>query len=305
MLFSLTVISHTEHLGDLSIEKVESLLKQLPISNLKSEYLSVGRVLDYTFENEKSLEDTRAFLRDNLVEGVDLVYQVSETRRDKKLFVFDMDSTLIYQEVIELIAAYANVELQVAEITTRAMNGELDFKQSLLERVKLLKGINSTKIWDELYLNKIQITNGVEELSKGLKTQGCKLAVLSGGFIPLAQKVASKLGFDYAYANNLGFDVVDGQEILNGVTFGRVVDGEMKKILLQEIAETEKIDLQNVVAIGDGANDLKMMSVAGLGIAWNAKPKVQQAAPCCLNTKSMKDVFYILGYKDDEIASVL
>jgi len=212
-----------------------------------------------------------------------------------------MDSTLIYQEVIELIAAYANIEDKVADITERAMNGELDFTQSLLERVLLLKGIDSTTIWSELE-NKIKITKGAKELCKALKKLGCIMGVCSGGFIPLAEYVKKQLGLDYAYANQLG---TDSNNILDGTTKGFIVNGEKKAELLLEIARNHQINPNNAVAVGDGANDLKMMSVAGFGIAWNAKPKVQKMAPCCLNTDSLQDILYIMGYSDEEIIHLI
>ena len=212
-----------------------------------------------------------------------------------------MDSTLIYQEVIELIASYADIEDKVAEITTRAMNGELDFNQSLAERVLLLKGIDATSIWEELK-EKIQVTNGVPELCKALKKLGIVLGVCSGGFIPLAEFLKGKLGLDYAFANTLG---VDDSNHLNGTTIGPIVNGEKKAELLLEIAEKHNIDPKDAVAVGDGANDLKMMATGGFGIAWNAKPKVQKLAPACLNTKSLLDIMYIMGYTDAEIKKLI
>ena len=212
-----------------------------------------------------------------------------------------MDSTLIYQEVIEVIASYADVEEKVRDITTSAMNGEIDFKESLRQRVGLLKGLNSSKIWDELKY-KIEITKGVRELCYGIKkVNNCKLAVLSGGFLPLANYIKDELKFDYAYANLL--EEVDGK--LTGKTLGEIVDGDKKAELLLQIAKENNIDLEDVVAVGDGANDLKMMNEAGFGIAWNAKPKVQRLAPSCLNSTTLKDVFYIFGYNDIEINELI
>ncbi|ODV97309.1 hypothetical protein PACTADRAFT_39572 [Pachysolen tannophilus NRRL Y-2460] len=271
--------------------------------------LSENRVVDYQFNSDLDFNSIRSLVRDfskfNKLDTDLILQKNSDSRKVKKLFVFDMDSTLIYQEVIELIAAYAGVEDKVAEITTAAMNGEIDFKQSLAARVKLLKGIDSS-IWEDLKL-KIQITNGAYELTKGLKKMGCKLAVLSGGFQPLADYVANELKLDYAFANNLQtmIDPSGGKQIFSGITYGEVVDGNRKADLLKQIADENSISYDDAVAVGDGANDLKMMSVAGWGIAWNAKPKVQELAPCSLNSKSLKDIFYILGYDDNEIKSLL
>jgi phosphoserine phosphatase len=215
-----------------------------------------------------------------------------------------MDSTLIYQEVIELIAAYADVEEKVEEITTRAMNGELDFKQSLLERVSLLKGINAN-IWKDLE-KKLEFTKGDFELIRGLKKTGCKLAVLSGGFIELATFVKETLGLDYAFANKLSSEINEqGEEVFDGAVIGNIVDGEKKAELTKYIAKLENIDLRHTVCVGDGSNDLPMMGVAGWGIAWNAKPKVQKLAPCQLNSDKISDIFYILGYNDDQIKELI
>lgn len=265
--------------------------------------LSAERVVDYLVQT--NVPDIAVSLikkeREEVQPSYDIVFQVAEERKNKKLFVFDMDSTLIYQEVIELIAAYADIENKVAEITERAMNGELDFNESLRERVLLLKGIDASTLWDELK-EKLQITNGAIELCKALKKLGVVMAVCSGGFIPLASHIKEQLGLGYAYANTLG---VDQDSRLDGTTRGYVVNGDKKAELLLEIASNHNIEPKTAVAVGDGANDLKMMSVAGWGVAWNAKPKVQNEAPCCLNTKSLKDILYIMGYNDGEIASLV
>jgi phosphoserine phosphatase len=224
-----------------------------------------------------------------------VILQTEEMLQNRQLVVFDMDSTLIQQEVIDLIAAYANVEAEVSKITAAAMNGEIDFTESLKRRVSLLKGIPSNVF--ELLKPQIKFTPGAHELCKVLKTKGYKLAVLSGGFIPLANWVKDELGLDYAYANNL--EVEDG--VLTGKTIGRIVDGTIKAVLLREIASKENIDLDYSVAVGDGSNDLKMMAVAGLGIAFNAKPSVQLKAPSRLNNPTLRSILYILGYNDESI----
>jgi phosphoserine phosphatase len=230
--------------------------------------------------------------------GVDIVVQSSspESRSDKGLFVFDMDSTLIEQEVIDTIAAYVNVEAEVSRITAAAMNGEIDFTESLKRRVALLSGAPATVF--ESMKSQITFTPGAHELCRALKKKGVKLAVLSGGFIPLASWVKDQLGLDYAYANEL--QVSEDGKTLTGKTIGAIVNSQVKSHLLQEIAKTENIDLTRVVAVGDGSNDLEMMGVAGLGIAFNAKPIVQQKAPCRINTKSLLDILYILGYNEKQ-----
>lgn len=296
--YAITIISHGNELTEQEIKEFETnfLKKQFEIDNFDRKSLS-NRALDYQFTSENYNEIRNSIKQEIGKLSYDIILQPAATRRLKKMFIFDMDSTLIYQEVIELIAQYADIEDKVADITTRAMNGELDFNDSLRERVLLLKGIDSTTLWTELQ-EKIEITKGVRELTKALNKLGMITGVLSGGFIPLAQYIQKTLNLNYAYANTLD---VDENRRLNGKTIGTIVNGERKAELLLEIASNHSIDPKDVVAVGDGANDLKMMLVAGFGIAWNAKPKVQQLAPCCLNSTTLKDVLYILGYNDEEI----
>lgn len=302
--YSLTFIAHGATLSNEDSQKIEDFVSSATyLQILGKEELSKNRVIDFqvTTSTPDLIQNSIKAEMEKLVLPYDIFFQTTSERQNKKLFIFDMDSTLIYQEVIELIAAYADIEDKVAEITERAMNGELDFNDSLRERVLLLKGIDATTLWDELKL-KLQITNGARELCKALKKLGVVMGVCSGGFIPLASFIKEQLGLDYAYANNLG---VDGSNKLDGTTFGPVVNGDMKAQLLQNIAEKHGIDTTQAVAVGDGANDLKMMQVAGWGIAWNAKPKVQKEAPCCLNTKSLQDVLYIMGFNDEAIKSLI
>jgi len=234
--------------------------------------------------------------------NVEIVLQENNIfRRYKRLAVFDMDSTLIEQEVIDEIAKFLGVEDQVSSITARAMNGEIDFTESLRQRVTLLKGVPST-VFQELK-SVITFAPGVRELCRVLKTLGYKLAVLSGGFVPLAEYVKEQLGFDYAHANNLV--VSEDGKFLTGELCGPIVHAERKALLLEEIAKENGIALEQTMAIGDGANDLLMMKKAGLGIAFNAKPSVQVAAPTRLNSETMLDVLYILGFTKEEIQALL
>lgn len=288
--YSLTIISHDAGLDP--VKEVENFLKGLNISEFTS-FKTSSRSSDILFDADVDhLELVKAFSNAELL--YDVILQNEAERRNKKLFVFDMDSTLIYQEVIELIAAQADIEEKVAEITERAMNGELDFNESLRERVGLLKGIDATTLWEELK-QKIKITKGAKELCLFLKEQGYTLAVCSGGFIQLAEYVKEQLGLDYAYANQLG---VDSENKLDGTTIGQIVNGDKKAELLLEIAKKHGIDPKQAVAVGDGANDLPMMGAAGFGIAWNAKPKVRAQAPASLNSDTLEDVLYILGYSE-------
>ncbi|KAF2875582.1 HAD-like domain-containing protein [Massariosphaeria phaeospora] len=234
--------------------------------------------------------------------NVEAVFQ-SDTvfRRHKRLAIFDMDSTLIQQEVIDEIARLIGVEAQVSAITAAAMNGELDFEASLRRRCALLKGVPSS-VWDTLK-PRITLNEGVRELISALKRLGFKTAVLSGGFTPLTGWMATQLGLDYAFANHLVVSA-DGQTLTGELT-GEIVHAEKKRQHVLEIAEREGILLDQVLVVGDGANDLPMMGVAGLGVAFHAKPKVQMQAPARLNSKSMLDVLYLLGLSREEQEELL
>ncbi|KAJ2008263.1 Phosphoserine phosphatase [Coemansia thaxteri] len=221
-------------------------------------------------------------------------------RRQKRLVVFDMDSTLIQQEVIDEIARIAGIEAQVAAITERAMQGELDFKESLASRVALLKGTPVHALDDVKRL--LTFTEGAHYLCRALKSAGFKLAVISGGFLPLAKYVKAELGLDYAFANQLKV-TADGKH-LTGETTGPVVDATRKAELLEVIAQAEGIAIDQVVAVGDGANDLLMLGKASLGIAFNAKPRVQQQARARINQKSLANILYLMGYSESEAAEL-
>lgn len=258
------------------VQKVDSAASQIYFDEKLTDVAALKTELDRIADSHK----------------IDVAVQPKEFQQ-KKLVVFDMDSTLIKNECIDLIAKRANVEPQVAAITERAMRGEMDFQQSLSERVKLLKGIKTT-IYEEL-TTEITLSEGTKELCAGLKQNGVKMAVLSGGFQPVVDWIKGLLNLDYAYANNLATNE-DGSE-LAGYTEGPVVDGNRKAQLLREIAEKEGIPLELVCAVGDGSNDLPMMATAGFGIAWHAKPLVQEKAPSRINGESLANALYYLGYK--------
>lgn len=301
---SLTVISQTEKgLDPKVLADVEAFLADIKAEIKEQRPLSKdGRVVDYSVVLPTGYTpDTLSGLKVEFYAktedyNVDVALQIAEGRQERGLFVFDMDSTLIQQEVIEMIAAYADVEPEVERITTAAMNGEIDFTESLMQRVALLKGIRGD-VFEQLK-PKVKFTPGAHELTRALRRKGIKLAVLSGGFIPLAEYVKGELGLNYAYANQLEVD--PETNTLTGKTTGTIVQSTVKAELLKEIAAKENVALKNVVAVGDGSNDLAMMATAGYGVAFNAKPVVQKQAPARINTGSLKDILYILGYTDEE-----
>ena len=216
-------------------------------------------------------------------------------RRMRRLICFDMDSTLIETEVIDELAIRAGVGDEVKAITERAMRGEIDFTESFRERAALLKGLDESVMQD--IAEHLPITEGVDRLMYVLKKYGYKIAILSGGFTYFGQYLQQKYGIDYVYANEL--EIVDGK--LTGRYLGDVVDGKRKAELLRLIAQVEKVDIAQTIAVGDGANDLPMLGVAGLGIAFHAKPKVVANAKQSINTIGLDGVLYFLGFKDSYI----
>ncbi len=219
-------------------------------------------------------------------------------RRSKRLVVFDMDSTLIQQEVIDEIARLHGVYDEVAAVTARAMEGDLDFETALRQRCSHLAGAPET-IFEEV-LKCIELTPGAQRFVTVLHRLGYKLAVVSGGFIQVAEPLRQRLGLDYAFANQL--EVVDGK--LTGNLVGTIVDRQRKADLLESMAQAERISLQQVIAVGDGANDLNMLDRAGLGIAFNAKRIVQEKAEYAINQRGLDTVLYLLGIRQEDIRAV-
>ncbi len=213
-------------------------------------------------------------------------------RRNRRLICFDMDSTLIETEVIDELADRAGVGEQVRAITEAAMRGEIDFNESFKQRVRLLKGLDES-VMQEIAEN-LPITEGLDRLVRVLKRVGIKIAVLSGGFTYFGNYLKQKYNFDYVYANEL--EIVDGK--LTGNYVGEIVDGKRKAELLRLIAQVEKVDIAQTIAVGDGANDLPMIGIAGLGIAFHAKPKVKETAKQSLSTIGLDGILYFLGFKD-------
>ncbi len=219
-------------------------------------------------------------------------------RRMRRLICFDMDSTLIQTECIDELAIRAGVGDQVKAITERAMRGEIDFKESFTERVALLRGLD-VSVMQEI-AEHLPITEGVDRLMTVLKRCGYKIAILSGGFTYFGEYLQRKYGIDYMYANELE---IDDEGRLTGRYLGEVVDGHRKAELLKLIAQVEKVNLAQTIAVGDGANDLPMISEAGLGIAFHAKPRVKATAKQSISTIGLDGVLYFLGFKDSYIGS--
>ncbi len=228
--------------------------------------------------------------------GIDISFHVDNIyRKNMKVVVFDMDSTLIQAEVIVELAKLAGVGEQVNAITEAAMRGEIDFKESFARRVALLKGIRQEQL--ENISKTLPLTEGADLVAKTLKGLGYKLGILSGGFTFVGEYLKERLGFDYMYANQL--DMEDG--IVTGNVVGEVVDGEKKASLLRQIAKTEKISLDQTIAVGDGANDLPMISIAGLGVAFNAKPVVREKAANAISSMGLEGLLYLIGIHEREI----
>lgn len=228
--------------------------------------------------------------------GVDISFHVDNIyRKNRKLVVFDMDSTLIQTEVIVELAKLAGVGDQVDRITESAMRGEIDFKESFRQRVALLKGLKETEL-RHITAN-LPLTEGAELVTHTLKRLGYRLGILSGGFTFVGEYLREKLGFDYVYANDL--DIEDG--VVTGRVKGEIVDGEAKACLLREIAQRENLSIEQTIAVGDGANDLPMISIAGLGVAFNAKPLVREKASNAISCMGLDGLLYLIGIHEREI----
>lgn len=288
----LSRVTTVVHSFGLNIDGINRLSGRIPVGELPPRSKACVE-----FSVRGNLPDPQAFRTALLVVAgeleVDLALQQDNMyRRNRRLVAFDMDSTLIEAEVIDELATAAGVGEQVSDITERAMRGELDFSESFRERVALLQGLPESALAD--IVKRIPITEGAEHLIATLNKLGYKTAILSGGFTYFAEQLAKRLGIHYVHANTL--DIEDG--VVTGRVVGDIVDGARKAELLKQLAAAEGIDLQQVIAVGDGANDLPMLSAAGLGIAFRAKPLVKQRAEQSISTLGLDAILYLLGISD-------
>ncbi|MDA8943891.1 phosphoserine phosphatase SerB [Porticoccaceae bacterium] len=278
----------------LNIDKMVRLSGRIDLHETKE----LGRAcVEFSVRGEAS--DPQAFKK-SLLElahqyDIDIAFQEDNIfRRNRRLVVFDMDSTLIDAEVIDELAIEAGVGQQVAEITEAAMQGKLDFKQSFEQRLALLEGLDASVL--QKIAQRLQLNEGAEHLISTLKKLGYKTAIVSGGFSFFGEYLQEILGVDYVYANQL--DIENGK--VTGRVKGDIIDGQRKADLLRELAERDGLMLEQVIAVGDGANDLPMLDIAGLGIAFRAKPLVEASAKQAISSLGLDGILYLLGYSDKD-----
>ncbi|MCI5876093.1 MAG: phosphoserine phosphatase SerB [Prevotella sp.] len=275
---------------------IDSILRLTGRQSIVKTNRNVRACIEFSLRGTPKSQETLQgdLMRMSAAMGIDFSFQKDNMyRRMRRLICFDMDSTLIQTECIDELADRAGVGEQVRAITESAMRGEIDFKESFTRRVALLKGLDAS-VMQEIAKN-MPITEGADRLMKVLKKCGYKIAILSGGFTYFGEYLQRRYGIDYVYANELEINE-DGK--LTGRYLGEIVDGHRKAELLRLIAQVEKVNLAQTIAVGDGANDLPMLSEAGLGIAFHAKPRVVASAEQSINTIGLDGVLYFLGFKD-------
>jgi phosphoserine phosphatase len=279
----------------LNVDRIERLSGRL---SLAVHTADANACVEFTVNGNSSSEASMraAFLATAHDLKIDIAFQrESIFRRNRRLFAFDMDSTLIEGEVIDELAKLAGVADEVMKVTESAMRGEIEFQRSFRLRVALLRGLKETTVRE--LLDTIPLVEGAEQLIGTLKMLGYKTAILSGGFNFFAQHLQRRLGIDYVFANDL--DIVDG--VVSGEVRTPIVDGARKAELLRQIARQENISLDQVVAVGDGANDLPMLGIAGMGIAFRAKPLVRQTASHAVSFLGLDSLLYLIGVRDRDL----
>lgn len=248
-------------------------------------------------KNDTDFRDS--LLKLSVEHEIDIAYQEDNIfRRNRQLVVFDMDSTLIDAEVIDELALEAGVGEKVSKITKLAMEGKIDFKQSFTERVALLKGLDEVAL--HAVAGRLSLNEGAEYLISTLKKLGYRTAIISGGFSFFGKYLQSNLGVDHVYANEL--DIADG--LVTGKVNGEIIDGRRKAEILKHIANDHGLSLDQVIAVGDGANDLPMLNIAGLGIAFRAKPLVKASAKQSISNAGLDGILYLLGYSDKDLSKL-
>ena len=287
-----SIIKSDSVMFNMNIDDIKRLTGRIPLDeNARTPKASVEFSVRGTPKNKECMK--AEFMKLSTELEMDISFQEdSMYRRMRRLICFDMDSTLIETEVIDELAIRAGVGDQVKAITEAAMRGEIDFCESFRQRCALLKGLD-VSVMQEIAEN-LPITEGVDRLMRILKKVGFKIAILSGGFTYFGNFLKQKYNIDYVYANEL--EIENGK--LTGNHVGDIVDGKRKAELLRLIAQVENVDIRQTVAVGDGANDLPMISIAGLGIAFHAKPKVKATAKQSISTIGLDGILYFLGYKD-------
>ena len=275
---------------------IDSIVRLTGRQSIKRESHNVRACIEFSLRGTPNdyVQMQADLMKMSQEQGIDFSLQKDNMyRRMRRLICFDMDSTLIQTECIDELAKRAGVGNEVKRITERAMRGEIDFEESFKERVALLKGLDASVMQD--IADSFPITEGVDRLMMVLKNCGYKIAILSGGFTFFGEFLQRKYNIDYVYANELE---IDENNKLTGNFVGEIVDGRRKAELLKLIAQVEKVNLEQTIAVGDGANDLPMLADAGLGIAFHAKPRVRENADQNISTIGLDGVLYFLGFKD-------
>lgn len=294
--FHVSKVTHALSSHHMNIDNIIRLSDRIPLQSPRSDHMSS---IQFSASGKKPVSrdlpgDLMQVAKNS---GVDISFQVDDIyRTNRKLVVFDMDSTLIRAEVINELAALAGVADEVSEITRLAMEGKMDFDEGFRQRVALLEGLEQEKI-DSL-AKKLPLSEGAEKVTRTLKKLGYKIGILSGGFSFAGEYLKDRLNLDYVYANEL--DMKNGRA--TGLVKGEIINGARKAALLKQLAEQEGLSLSQTIAVGDGANDLPMISIAGLGVAFNAKPVVREKANSAISSVGLDGLLYLLGIRDRELS---